>query len=665
MFAEVVFNLPLEGPFHYSIPGNLANSVGIGSAVLVPFGKKRLVGYVIGFVKKTDVKYIKQIEGVIRATPLVNKEMLRLTKWLSDHYFCSWGEAIAAAVPAAIKVQGRGLQSSLVAVYTRTTLNIQSPNAILLTSQQESALNEILDAIDKTIHRVFLLYGITGSGKTEVYLRAINESLRQGKSSIVLVPEISLTPQTAQRFEERFGNEVAVLHSRLTIKERRFQWQRIEDGSVHIVVGARSAIFAPVKRLGLIVVDEEHEATYKQDSVPRYHARDVAIKRAAINKAPVILGSATPSIESYYIAKRGKYKLITLTHRVEERQLPKVEIVDMRQEIIEQKRIPIFSRMLENRIRRIIDKKEQAILFLNRRGFATYINCRRCGTVLRCRRCQVVLNFHFQTKSLVCHYCNAHLEPPQVCPECHSSYIRYRGIGTEKVESEAHRFFPDALIARMDTDSTKKRGSHKAILGDFARGRLNLLVGTQMIAKGLDFPRVTLVGIVLADITLNQPDFRAAERTFDLLTQVAGRAGRGSDKGEVILQTYCPTHYAIVAASRHDYVGFYEKEIALRRELHQSPFSKLIQIVLRGRNQARVIKVASALVNNLKGALTNKRVETIGPVPAPIPRIRGQYRFVVILKGKKIEPMNKALEKILCRTRRYGGVMIAVDVEPS
>lgn len=682
VFAEVVFNLPVEGPFHYNIPESLSDKIGIGSGVFVSFGSKILIGYVVGFVKEPQVKKTKDIEAVVRACPLVNKEMLRFTKWLSEYYFCSWGEAIAAAVPAAVvkikdkKVQEfRGLgvkefknsQNSSNSI-TQELKNLP-PCAISLTSQQKAALGEILQAMDRGMHKVFLLHGITGSGKTEVYLQAIGNALKDDKSSIVLVPEISLTPQTVGRFKERFGDEVAVLHSRLTNKEKRLQWERIELGSSRIVVGARSCLFAPVKRLGLLVVDEEHETTYKQDDVPRYHARDAGIKRASYLNAVVILGSATPSVETYYNALKGRYRLLTLTSRVEQRQLPEIKIVDMRDEILRQRKLPIFSILLKDKLRQVINERQQAILFLNRRGFATYASCSKCREVLKCSRCQAVLTYHFQTKRLLCHYCFKAVEPPEFCPQCKSSYIRYKGIGTEKVESEAYRLFPDGAIARMDADSTKKRDSYNIILGDFASGRLNLLVGTQMIAKGLDFPKVTLVGIISADTALNQPDFRAAERCFNLITQVAGRAGRGDTGGEVILQTYCPLHYAIVAASRHDYTAFYKNEIAIRKDLNLPPFSRFITIMLRGRNQNRIKDTAATLTNALRDSLSKeglsqrrRGVELIGAVPAPMPRIKGQYRYIIIIKGKKTERIIKALKSVI-KGRIYNGALVTVDID--
>lgn len=674
MFAEVVLNLPIEGPFHYSIPEDLDGKITTGCGVVVPFGLRRLIGYVVGFVKEPKVKKIKDIEAIIRDSPLVDKDMLRFTKWLSEYYFCSWGEAIAAAVPTAVKVEGLKIKDRGYRQESSTSsLTPLADSGFTMTKEQTSALNEILSATDKRMHKVFLLHGITASGKTEVYLQAIGSALKQGRASIVLVPEISLTPQTVGRFKERFGDETAVLHSRLTNREKRLQWERIALGASRIVVGARSAIFAPVKRLGLIVIDEEHETSYKQEDTPRYHARDAAIKRASYLNAVVILGSATPSVETYYNATKGRYRLLTLSSRIEERQLPKIEVVDMREEIVRQRKLPIFSRLLKDKLIRVINQKQQAILFLNRRGFATYVSCRKCQQVLKCKRCETVLTFHFQTKRLMCHYCFSQTEPPELCPVCKSSYIRYKGIGTEKVESEAYHLFPDGAIARMDTDSTKKRDSYSIVLGDFAKGRLNLLVGTQMIAKGLDFPKVTLVGIILADVALNQPDFRAAERCFNLLTQVAGRAGRGEEGGEVVLQTYCPGHYAIVAASHHDYLAFYRNEIAIRKDLNLPPFSRFISIVLRGRNQSHIKYIASALADDIKKHLANSKedasrkrhsIEVIGAIPASIPRLKGQFRYIILIKGRQMEQMNEIVKSVLKKGRRYNSTFVTVDIDP-
>ena len=455
---------------------------------------------------------------------------------------------------------------------------------------------------------------------------------------------------------------MAVVHSRLTAAKRFLEWKKIKDGRARIVVGARSGIFSPMKNLGLIIVDEEHETTYKQEDVPRYHARDVADERARLNKCPLILGSATPSLEAYYKAKKGDYRLIKLTKRVEERMLPKVKIVDMRMELATRKKIAIFSKVLLDAIDKAIKDGKQAIIFLNRRGFSTFVNCKKCGLVLKCKRCDTVLVYHFDQKKLVCHYCNYTAQPPDICPKCRSGYIRYFGLGTERVESEISHNFPHIRIARMDSDTTVKRGSHGRILGEFKSGKVNLLVGTQMIAKGLDFPEVTLVGVVSADVTLNLPDFRAGERTFNLLTQVAGRAGRGEAGGEVIVQTYAPHHYAILAAAKHDYEKFYAEEIVARKELSFPPFVNLIKITVRARNEDLTSKTAAELAEAIRAEDRDALVS--GPAPAPISRMRGYFRYNIILKGSSTIVMSALLKKVLGLFRKPHGVLIAVDVDP-
>jgi primosomal protein N' (replication factor Y) len=528
--------------------------------------------------------------------------------------------------------------------------------------EQGKALEEIVESIDKNEARTFLLHGITASGKTEVYLQAIDIVLQKGKQAIMLVPEIALTPQTIERFVSRFGQRVAVIHSHLTPAKRFLEWKKIKDGKADIVVGARSAIFAPMSKLGLIIIDEEHETTYKQDDVPRYHARDVAEERSRLNKCPLILGSATPSLESYYKAKHGDYKLIRLTRRIEDRLLPKMKIVDMRMELATRKRITVFSKVLLDAIDKALKAGKQVIIFLNRRGFSTFINCKKCGFVMKCRRCDAVMVYHFEEKKLVCHYCNYHQPPPDICPKCKSGYIRYFGLGTEKVESEMSHAFSDIKIARMDSDTTSKKGSHDKILSRFKSGEVKMLVGTQMIAKGLDFPQVTLVGVVSADVTLNIPDFRSSERTFNLLTQVGGRAGRGEDGGEVIVQTYTPDHYAILAAAKHDYDKFYEEEIVSRKELLFPPFTNLVKVVVRARNEEFTHQTADELAEAIRAE--DKDAMFSGPAPAPMARVRGYFRYNILMKGKDKAAMCALLKKVLGSFRKPHGVLIAVDVDP-
>jgi len=664
-FAEIALALPMDRTFHYSIPTDMKSQTEVGKRAWVEFGKKDMVGYVVGLSKIAEVESVKPLKSVIDKDPIASSEMLKLCRWISETYLCSLGQAIDAVIPSVLKkgkvsVKPRSGKVEELKLPSRTF-------PLSLTAEQKKVLENVLYKIEKESYMAFLLHGITASGKTEVYLQSIESVLKKGKSSIVLVPEIALTPQTVERFTSRFGEEVAVIHSALLGSMRYREWKRIKDGIAKIVVGARSAIFSPVKNLGLIIVDEEHETSYKQEDVPRYHARDVALLRAQLSNCPVILGSATPSLESYYLAKKKRLELVKLTKRIDDKDLPRVKIVDMRMELATRKKLVMFSKVLIDHIQRSLDKKQQVMVFLNRRGFSTYVNCKKCGLVLKCKRCDSVLVYHYESKGLICHYCNYRMRPPDICPKCNSSYMKYFGIGTEKVESELARLFPQARISRMDTDATVKRGSHDRILGEFKKHNVDILVGTQMIAKGLDFPKVTLVGVVNADVTLNLPDFRASERTFNLLTQVAGRAGRGEEGGEVIIQTYAPSHYAILDASKHDYDKFFEDEIKARKELSFPPFTHIIKLTLRSRNEKRVVDGSEKLKEFLNENIPDsykKTLEIVGPAPAPMSRVRGYYRWNILLKDKNRSLISQALKKALEHYRRPSGVLLAIDVDP-
>jgi len=523
--------------------------------------------------------------------------------------------------------------------------NITPSYPLTLTPAQESAFRSVSQRLaqkSKEHPSVFLLHGVTGSGKTEIYLQALAEVVKVGKRGIVLVPEIALTPQTIERFASRFPHKVAVLHSKLSLGEQFDEWQRIRDGEFDVVIGSRSAIFAPQPDLGLIVIDEEHEWTYKQDNAPCYHARNVAIKLAELTGVVVVLGSATPDVETFYHAQRGGYHLLELPERVtpgKGASLPPVEVVDLRQELKAGNR-SLFSRSLSKAMTKAIASREQVILFLNRRGAASFIQCRSCGSVLRCRRCEVALTYHFVEDNLVCHHCNYRMSVPQVCPRCLSRRIKFLGIGTQKLEQEASNTFLRAKVLRWDSDVTSRRSySHKEILDSFRTHQADILIGTQMIAKGLDLPLVTLVGVVSADTGLNLPDFRAGERTFQLLTQVAGRAGRGVLGGQVIIQTYSPEHYAIQAAAKHDYALFYSKEIAYRRQLRNPPFTQLACLVYSHTNDALCQREAERLKRYLIEERDSRGIadlSLIGPAPAFIHRLRGRFRWQLILRGSEL-----------------------------
>jgi primosomal protein N' (replication factor Y) len=519
---------------------------------------------------------------------------------------------------------------------------IATSQPLTLTPAQKSALEAIKSSLSEGKTKTFLLHGVTGSGKTEVYLQALAEVVRLGKKGIVLVPEIALTPQTIERFAARFPHRVAVLHSKLSLGEQFDEWQRIRNGEFDVVIGPRSAIFAPQPDLGLIVIDEEHEWTYKQqEQSPRYHARHVALKIAESSGAVVILGSATPDVESFYQAQKGDYQLLQLPGRVTPRDgsaLPKVEVVDLREELKAGNR-SLFSRSLSQAMTEAVTKGEQVILFLNRRGAATFIQCRRCGFVLRCQRCQVPLTHHLAEDMLVCHQCNRRTPVPESCPRCRGRRIKFLGLGTQRLEQEVGQSFPRARRLRWDSDATRGKHSHDEILAKFRAHQADILIGTQMIAKGLDLPLVTLVGVVSADTALNLPDFRAGERTFQLLSQVAGRAGRGVRGGRVIIQTYAPEHYAIQAAAEHDYASFYEREIDYRSQLHNPPFTRLACLIYSHTNDARCQRESERMKQVLSQEIESQGIadiELLGPAPAFIHRLRGRFRWQLILRGSEV-----------------------------
>jgi primosomal protein N' (replication factor Y) len=602
--------------------------------------------------------------------------------------------------------------------YSRETILPSQP--LVLNPSQAAALGKITAAMDapspaaSAPSSTFLLYGVTGSGKTEIYLQAIAHALEQGKGAIVLVPEISLTPQTVERFKARFSSGklqtlVAVLHSHLSTGERHDEWHKIRQGRARIVIGARSAIFAPVEPLGLIVVDEEHEHTYKQEEAPRYQARDVAIMRGRMENAVVVLGSATPSLESYANCKKGKYTLLELPERVDDQKMPVVRIVDMRQAARGDKGPPIFSPQLKEAITQRLERKEQTILFLNRRGYSTSLQCPKCGYVAECPNCSLALTYHRAEQKLSCHICGHSEKVPSVCPneKCRNPAIRFAGTGTQKVEAILGKLFPQARIQRMDADVMKRKEDYRRALGDFRAGKTDILIGTQMIAKGLHFPRVTLVGIIYADMALHQPDFRAAERTFQLITQVSGRAGRGDIEGEVFVQTFTPFHPAIQCSRHHDFVGFYEQEIEFREQLKYPPFSRVALLTLKGRNEGKVVFSAEHLKRELEKKLvatspdrrlpgqsggtanllpaadmfadaaapevrSDPKIKNLfrdlviaGPSPAPLLRAENFYRYQIMLRTRAMSALSRELAQIIPSLTLPEDVTLAVDIDPA
>ena len=639
---------------------------------------------------------------------------------------------LAATTAATVrKLEDRGLVSITSEVserdpYARETILATQP--LVVNPAQAVALEKIKEAMDgqksearsqkpearnpgsdlRPLTSTFLLHGVTGSGKTEIYLQAIAHALEQGKGAIVLVPEIALTPQTVERFKARFGSGklqtlVAVLHSHLSAGERHDEWHKIRQGRARIVIGARSAIFAPVEPLGLIIVDEEHEHTYKQEEAPRYHARDVAIMRGQMENAVVVLGSATPSMESFYNCKRGKFTLLELPERVDDQKLPYVRVVDMRQAMHKEKGPPLFSPQLKEAITQRLERGEQTILFLNRRGYSTSLLCPKCGYVAMCPNCSVSLTYHRIEQKLSCHICGHNEKVPSVCPEpkCKNPAIRFAGTGTQKVEEVLAKLFPKARVKRMDADTMKRKDDYRRVLGDFRAGKIDILVGTQMIAKGLHFPNVTLVGIIYADSALHQPDFRAGERTFQLLTQVAGRAGRGDVEGEVFVQAFTPFHPAIQYARRHDFVGFYEQEIEFREQLKYPPVSRVALLTLKGRNEEKVKFSAEHLKRELEkilgsaaapAAIISAPADDIelfdegvkqdtrgarapqknlfrdliiaGPAPAPLLRAENFYRYQIMLRTRAMSALSRELAQIIQSLKLPEDVSLVVDIDP-
>ncbi len=542
-----------------------------------------------------------------------------------------------------------------------------------LTEEQENAYKSVEEAIDKKEYKQFLLYGVTGSGKTEVYLQLIEKVLNIGKNAIVLVPEISLTPQMLDRFISRFGKEeIAILHSKLSIGERHDEWERIREKKARIVIGARSAIFAPIENIGIIIIDEEHDSSYKSETNPRYNAKEIAKVLAKENQAPLVLGSATPDMTTFYHATNEdefgntKIKLLTLTQRANQSSLPKVEIIDLKQELANGNR-SMLSMELYNCIEENLKQKRQTILFLNRRGYSTFIMCRNCGYTVKCPNCNISMTYHSYERKLKCHYCGHEENVVTVCPECHSDKIRYFGTGTQKLEQEIHKQFPEASTIRMDIDTVTKKNSHEVILNTFKNENIDILIGTQMVVKGHHFPNVTLVGVIAADSSLNIDDYRANERTFQILTQVAGRAGRENLPGKVVIQTYNPDNFSIICAQKQNYDLFYETEIALRRQLKYPPFCDIILIGLNSYQELEIKNVSSKIYQYLEKRLNKEEFKVLRPMPCPIDKIQNRYRWRIIIKGKMTEEANEILNACLkdIYQENIKDTRIAIDINPN
>ncbi len=674
---------------------------------------------------------LKPLHSVVDQRSLLSPAMLRLTQWIADYYLSDWAAVLDAVVPAGVRSAAGTRMATLLSVdpealgrlaelslakkqaevlkvlaaakqplspgeLARAARCTQAPitalrrkglirshtqrltvsrleegaavreEHLVLNPDQEHALRAILDAMNARQHQTILVHGVTGSGKTEVYIQAIQEVIHFGRQAIVLVPEISLTPQTVERFRRRFG-AVAVLHSHLSDAERHWHWQRIAEGAVSVVVGARSAIFAPTPNLGLIVLDEEHESSFKQESVPRYHARDVAIARAAAEAIPLVLGSATPSLESWHRAQKGEYTLVEMPRRVLDRPLPAVGTIDLRgQRAAGSLSRGAISRQMHAAVKAALDDGGQVILLLNRRGFSTHIQCPACGHVMRCPECDIALTHHRTEEVALCHYCDYETAAPTACPACDFVGIRYSGLGTQRLEAEVRARFPNIMALRMDTDTMHAHGSHERALSAFRSGKVRILLGTQMIAKGLDFPNVTLVGVINADTALHLPDFRAAERTFQLVTQVAGRTGRGPKGGRVLVQTFSPDHPAIQAAVRHDYAAFAAGELPMRQTLRYPPFASMIRLVIRGPREPVAAEFAKYIAERLGSAFQKERVEArvLGPAPCPFARLKGKYRFQIQVQALDGGPLRAAVRAATARLEPPDDVQWIVDVDP-
>jgi primosomal protein N' (replication factor Y) len=658
LHAEVALDIggAHGGCLTYRIPEHMP--VRAGDIVLVPVSSRMLPGVVVSIAGQTPSFPTRPVEDRLAEDAFLGPLQLTLARWIAAHYRASLFDSLAMFLPPGLT--SRLTQAAKSGRWKSPTLegpsvDVEKPAPTPgppLTPHQERAARSIIEAVDTQRHQAFLLHGVTGSGKTLVYMAAIERVLELGRQAIVLVPEIAITPQTVERFEARFPGRVQVLHSDLKDSEHRRAWERIRRGEADIVIGARSALFAPVRRPGIVVLDEEHEWAYKQDRPPRYHAREVALWWGQIARAPVVLGSATPDVESTYRVERGRYTLLTLPTRfvtgrgTAGSELPPVELVDMRSEL-KAGNSSIFSRALRDGLRETLERGEQALLFLNRRGAATHVSCRDCGHVVKCRRCDVPLAYHRTEPGLLCHRCSRREQAPDRCPACHGSRIRFLGLGTQRVESELATEFPKARVIRWDRDTTTSRGSHDRVWAEFASGKADVLVGTQMVAKALDFPRVTLVGAILADVALYLPDLRAGERTFQLLTQVAGRGGRSTLGGRAIIQTYSPDHYAIRAAAKHDYAGFFRREIAFRRAHGYPPLERMVQLVYSHSNELAAQRQAASVARRLTEMVTAQGIgdiRLVGPAPCYLQRVRGRSRWQIVLLGDRFARLLDKLE---------------------
>ena len=728
LYAEVIINseaLEIDRPFTYKVPEEFNNEIKIGQIVKVPFGKgnKTSEGFILNLKNDDNIKFkTKNIAAILVKDPVIDEDDINLIEFLREKTLCKYIDAFRLLIPVGIMKGAKAKKKKVIVLKNEDLSNIKNPdgykkiveffktnsgkytkselinehsisqyklnklieNEVLsieeesvfryndrvynkdsaktLTIEQENIIREYINSDDK----MFLLKGVTGSGKTEVYMKLVERVLLEGKSAIILVPEIALTPQMIERFKGRFGVNVALFHSKLSDGERFDEWFRVKEGKSKVIVGARSAIFLPAKNLGLIIIDEEHENTYKSEQNPKYQTKEVAEYLSELKGCKVILGSATPSIETYYRALTGEMKLLELNSRVDNKPMPPMKVIDMRNELKGGNK-SLFSRELFIAIQERLKRKEQIILFLNRRGFSTFVSCRSCGYVFKCNECDISMTYH-KNGLLICHYCGKTKREPRECPKCHSKYVKFFGAGTQRVEEEVKKYFNNAGILRMDVDTTRDKHSYERIYNTFKNGEADILIGTQMVSKGLDFKNVTLVGILAADMSINIPDYRAAERTFQIITQVAGRAGRGDKQGEVLIQTYTPQHYSLQYAVNYDYEGFYEKEFTVRAMMKYPPFGKLLLINGTSKKEELLKNFMHKITMMIKPLVEScLDIEILGPIPCMISKVKENYRWQIVIKGEFDSYFSKNIKEILYDENKnvYNDIRISMDINPN
>lgn len=728
LYAEVIINseaLEIDRPFTYKVPEEFNNEIKIGQIVKVPFGKgnKTSEGFILNLKNDDNIKFkTKNIAAILVKDPVIDEDDINLIEFLREKTLCKYIDAFRLLIPVGIMKGAKAKKKRVIVLKNEDLSNIKNPdgykkiieffktnsgkytkselinehsisqyklnklieNEVLsieeesvfryndrvynkdsaktLTIEQENIIREYINSDDK----MFLLKGVTGSGKTEVYMKLVERVLLEGKSAIILVPEIALTPQMIERFKGRFGVNVALFHSKLSDGERFDEWFRVKEGKAKVIVGARSAIFLPAKNLGLIIIDEEHENTYKSEQNPKYQTKEVAEYLSELKGCKVILGSATPSIETYYRALTGEMKLLELNSRVDNKAMPPMKVIDMRNELKGGNK-SLFSRELFIAIQERLKRKEQIILFLNRRGFSTFVSCRSCGYVFKCDECDISMTYH-KNGLLICHYCGKTKREPRECPKCHSKYVKFFGAGTQRVEEEVKKYFNNVRILRMDVDTTRDKHSYERIYNTFKNGEADILIGTQMVSKGLDFKNVTLVGILAADMSINIPDYRAAERTFQIITQVAGRAGRGDKQGEVLIQTYTPQHYSLQYAVNYDYEGFYEKEFTVRAMMKYPPFGKLLLINGTSKKEDLLKNFMHKITMMIKPLVENcLDIEILGPIPCMISKVKENYRWQIVIKGEFDSYFSKNIKEILYDENKnvYNDIRISMDINPN